>query len=149
MNQNPLKQFGNSQQFENSRQYGESQQCENSQQYGKSRQYGNSQQFENSQQRGNSQQSGHSIQFGYSIADKDMSLSGNSSFETKDDVVILTSPTSGRQITISSDRNTCIGCFDGSSWWMIDEDRCRLPKDHWAFSLHKQLLEGKFKDIEL
>ena len=64
-------------------------------------------------------------------------------------IVILTSPTSGRQITIGSDRNICTGCFDGSSWWLIDENRCRLPKDHWAFSLHRQLLEGKFQDIEL
>ena len=78
-----------------------------------------------------------------------MSLSGNSLFETEEDIVILTSPTSGRQITIGSDKNICTGCFDGSSWWLIDERRVKIPEDHWAFSLHKQLLEGKFKDIEL
>jgi len=78
-----------------------------------------------------------------------MILSGNSLFETEDDVVILTSPTSGRQITIGSDKNICTGCFDGSSWWLIDERRVKIPKDHWAFSLHRQLLEGKFQDIKL
>ena len=78
-----------------------------------------------------------------------MSLSGNSLFKTKGDIVILTSPTSGRQITIGSDRTICTGCFDGSSWWLIDENRCQLPEGHWAFSLHRQLLEGKFKDIKL
>ena len=78
-----------------------------------------------------------------------MRISGNSLFETKEDIVILKSPTSGRQITIGSDKNICTGCFDGSSWWLIDENRCRLPEGHWAFSLHKQLFEGKFKDIEL
>ena len=78
-----------------------------------------------------------------------MRLSGNSLFKTKDDIVILTSPTSGKQITIGSDRNICTGCFDGSSWWLIDENRCQLPKDNWEFSLHKQILEGKFKDIKL
>ena len=78
-----------------------------------------------------------------------MRLSGHSSFETKDDVVILTSPTSGRQITIGSDRNICTGCFDGSSWWLIDKRRIKLPEGHWAFSLHRQLFEGKFKDIKL
>ena len=129
--------------YENARRSG------NSIGYGNSLQSGNSQQFGDSMQTGNSQQSGNSIQFGCSIADKDMRLSGHSSFETKDDVVILTSPTSGRQITIGSDRNICTGCFDGSSWWLIDENRCRLPEGHWAFSLHRQLLEGKFKDIEL
>ena len=149
------KQFGDSKQFENSRQFGNSQQYGNSHQFGNSMQDGNSMQFENSQQfgdsvqTGNSQQFGNSIQFGCSIADKDMSLSGHSSFETEDDIVILTSPTSGRQITIGSDRNICTGCFDGSSWLLIDENRCQLPKDHWAFSLHRQLLEGKFKDIKL
>ena len=129
--------YGNSQQFGNSKQFG------NSRQFGYSLQYGNSQQFENSCQSGNSKQ------FGESKADKDMSLSGHSSFETEDDVVILKSPTSDRQITIGSDRNICTGCFDGSSWWLIDENRCRLPEGHWAFSLHKQLFEGKLKDIKL
>ena len=106
-------------------------------------------QFGNSKQFGYSRQFGNSIQFGYSIADKDMSLSGHSSFETKEDIVILTSPTSGRQITIGSDRNICTGCFDGSSWLMIDENRCRLPKNHYAFTLNRQLLKIKFKDIKL
>ena len=142
-------QYGNSQQSGDSQQFGDSRQFGNSQQFGDSRQYGNSQQFGNSRQSGNSRQFGNSIQFGYSVADKDMRLSGHSSFETKDDVVILTSPTSGRQITIGSDRNICTGCFDGSSWWLIDENRCRLPEGHWAFSLHKQLFEGKLKDIKL
>ena len=142
-------QYGNSKQFGCSQQYEDSKQCGDSQQYGDSMQFGNSKQFGYSRQTGNSRQSGNSIQFGYSIADKDMSLSGHSSFETEEDIVILTSPTSGRQITIGSDRNICTGCFDGSSWLMIDENRCQLPKDHWAFSLHRQLLEGKFKDIKL
>ena len=142
-------QYGNSRQLGYSQQYEDSQQCGDSQQYGDSMQFGNSKQIGNSQQEGNSQQYGNSIQLGYSIADKDMRLSGHSSFETEDDIVILTSPTSGRQITIGSDRNICTGCFDGSPWLMIDENRCQLPKDHWAFSLHRQLLEGKFKDIKL
>ena len=141
--------YGNSQQFGNSKQYGNSQQSGDSQQFGNSKQSGYSQQFEDSVQTGNSRQFGNSNQFGCSIADKDMSLSGHSSFETEEDIVILKSPTSGRQITIGSDRNICIGCFDGSSWFMIDENRCQLPKDHWTFSLHRQLLEGKFKNIKL
>ena len=149
------KQYGNSLQYGNSQQFGYSHQFEysiqygNSQQFGYSHQYGNSQQFGYSQQFGHSRQSGNSKQFENSKADKAMHLSGNSLFKTKDDIVILTSPTSGRQITIGSDRNICTGCFDGSSWFMIDEKRCQLPKDHWAFSLHRQLLEGKFKDIKL
>ena len=143
------QQYGNSKQFEHSLQFGNSRQYGNSQQYGNSHQYGNSQQYENSQQFGHSYQSGNSKQFGESKADKDMSLSGNSLFETEEDIVILTSPTSGRQITIGSDKNICTGCFDGSSWWLIDERRVKIPEYHWAFSLHKQLLEGKFQDIEL
>ena len=135
--------YENARRSENSIGYGNSHQFDNSQQYG------NSQQFEDSRQSGDSQQFGNSIQFGKSKADKDMSLSGNSLFETEEDIVILTSPTSGMQITIGSDKNICTGCFDGSSWFMIDENRCQLPKDHWAFSLHRQLLEGKFKDIKL
>ena len=143
------QQSGNSKQFGHSLQLGRSLQFGNSQQYGNSHQYGNSQQYENSQQFGHSRQSGNSKQFGNSKADKDMCLSGNSLFETKDDIVILTSPTSGRQITIGSDKNICTGCFDGSSWWLIDERRVKIPEYHWAFSLHRQLLEGKFKDIKL
>ena len=149
------RQYGNSLQYGNSQQFGYSHQFEysiqygNSQQFGYSHQYGNSQQFGYSQQFGHSRQSGNSKQFENSKADKAMHLSGNSLFKTKDDIVILTSPTSGRQITIGSDKNICTGCFDGSSWFMIDENRCQLPKDHWAFSLHRQLLEGKFKDIKL
>ena len=142
-------QYGNSKQYGNSLQYGYSIQYGNSQQYGNSRQSGNSHQYGNSQQYGNSRQSGNSKQFGNSKADKDMHLSGNSLFETEEDIVILTSPTSGRQITIGSDKNICTGCFDGSSWWLIDERRVKIPEYHWAFSLHRQLLEGKFKDIEL
>ena len=148
-------QYGNSMQYGNSRQYDNSWQYGNSRQFGNSRQYGNSQQYENSQQYGNSQQHDdsqqydNSMQFGISQQYNNSRQGGNIIHATSDDIVTLISPTSGRTITIGKDRTIHTGCFSGTSWWLIDPMRKKLPKDHWAFKLHEQLLQGKFHDIEL
>ena len=166
------KQYGhsrqgeNSRQFENSQQFGYSCQCGYSQQFGNSHQfensfqnehscqYGHSCQFEHSCQSGYSKQYGHSHQFGHSKqldnakSYSTMRESGFSINRSVDDVFTFRSPTSGNLVTIiKNDMNICTGCFSGSIFWMINPDREKLPKDHWAFSLHKQILEGKFKDI--
>ena len=144
------KMYENARRSGNSIGYGNSQQFGNSQQYDCSRQFGHSCQSGYSKQFGYSQQFGHSKQLDNAKSYSTMRESGFSINRSVDDVFTFRSPTSGNLVTIiKNDMNICTGCFSGSIFWMINPDREKLPKDHWAFSLHKQILEGKFKDIEL
>ncbi len=149
------QQYGYSRQFENSQQFGYSQQYDSSFQYGNSQQYGYSRQFEHScqfgfsKQYGKSAQFGFSKQYGYSCQYGNSQQFGNSNDKNIGDVKYLKSPTSGETITIGSDRTIAVGCFFGTSFYMIDTKRCdNIPK--WAYNLHEDICKGiPVADLEI
>ena len=141
--------YGNSMQFGNSYQSGNSQQCGYSRQYGDSQQSGNSIQSGSSSQCENSIQSGNSIQRRNSIQCK-KSVQSDGIESDKPILRLFESPTSKRIITLNTQTGTIsVGCFTGSSLWLISPDREQLPECHWAFTFAKEVAEGMIaKDLD-
>ncbi len=134
--------YGNSYRGANSIGYGFSQQ------YGYSRQFEHSCQFGFSKQYGKSAQFGFSKQYGYSCQYGNSQQFGNSNDKNIGDVKYLKSPTSGETITIGSDRTIAVGCFFGTSFYMITKRCDNIPK--WAYNLHEDICKGiPVADLEI